>query len=158
MNLFFIAEVALSKVRKDTNGTKLIALTPTRWRGPNSNDGERGHLCCSSPPKTQDLSIFTLSPALTTSLLLFTMKSSMLFSALLLCVQDASSFAFAPTKRSSFVVGPLAMSGEEAEPYFQFQQIPIATAGAKLERFIECAEESGQCDVTEMQNMIEGEL
>lgn len=47
-------------------------------------------------------------------------------------------------------------NSEPYEPFFEMHQLPIATTSSKLERFVECAEESGACDVTEMQQMIEG--
>jgi hypothetical protein len=41
------------------------------------------------------------------------------------------------------------------EPFFEMQQIPTATTGAKLDRIVDCAEHDG-CDVGEMMAMIDG--
>lgn len=48
-----------------------------------------------------------------------------------------------------------AAVAEEEEPFFQMQQIPTATTGAKLDRIVDCAEHDG-CDVGEMMAMIDG--
>jgi hypothetical protein len=40
------------------------------------------------------------------------------------------------------------------EPFFEMQQIPTATTGAKLDRIVDCAEHDG-CDVGEMMAMID---
>ena len=50
-----------------------------------------------------------------------------------------------------FAAAPLS----EEEPFFQMQQIPTATTGAKLDRIVDCAEHDG-CDVGEMMAMIDG--
>lgn len=39
--------------------------------------------------------------------------------------------------------------------FFHMQQIPTATAGARLDRVVDCAE-NGQCDIEEMMAMIDG--
>lgn len=82
---------------------------------------------------------------------------------------DVLSLAFKTCrsmKRRSFLVPSfLAMVPQEEssetldEPYFQMQSIPTgtATSGSKLDHIVQCADESGQCDIEEMARMIEGE-
>lgn len=77
---------------------------------------------------------------------------------LMIAPQGASAFAFfAPPARFGAVSSHLtaAMSDDDFEPFFVMQQIPTATTGAKLDRFVECAQNDG-CDVQEMMDMIEG--
>lgn len=91
----------------------------------------------------------------------------------LLCLQDVSSFAFItqqPPKpkqqqRFRFLVARVvsmtmtaADDDSSYEPYFQMQQIPTATTGAKLDRIVHCADAGGgMCNVEEMMEMMEGE-
>ena len=93
------------------------------------------------------------------------MKSFNKFSFFLLAVAassilpEVSAFSAALEKKKLRHDRPLAMADDDDEPfsYFQMQQLPVATTTSRLDRFVECAEESGECDVTEMQEMIEGE-
>ena len=94
------------------------------------------------------------------------------FLCALLVANKASSFTLVPScstrwARDSIVTLGMenwadnSVSGAEVdlsyEPYFETFQLPIATTSSRLERFVECAEDTGECDVTEMQEMIEGE-
>jgi hypothetical protein len=86
----------------------------------------------------------------------------------ILFARVALSLAFMKgvSKRQSFLVArPVSVDQQpndggfessEAEPYFQMLNIPTATSGSKLDHIVHCAE-SGQCDVEEMLQMIEGE-
>ena len=74
-----------------------------------------------------------------------------------LATATTASFAFAPTPFVPYKTALYLYNDQNEEPFFRMQQIPTATTGSRLDHVVECAE-NGECDVTEMMAMIDGEF
>merc|ERR1712232_151662 len=77
-----------------------------------------------------------------------------------ICIFEPSLVqSFAPASISPTAIRALrAYDGQDddaEEPFFEMQKIPTATTGSRLDRMVDCAENSGLCDVDEVSAMIE---